>query len=57
MWMRKLSLALPTGITMNGLHRLMSFGEPAAAVLLHIAVLTGLALGAGWLAARAFRFD
>ncbi|MBA3973073.1 MAG: hypothetical protein C0504_02510 [Candidatus Solibacter sp.] len=57
MWMQKLSLALPTGITMNGLHRLMSFGDPAVAVLPHIAVLTGLALAAGWLASRSFRFE
>lgn len=57
LWMQKLSLIFPTGIAMDGLHRLMSFGEPAASVLPHISVLLALALGAGWLAARAFRFE
>ncbi len=56
-WMQKLSLFMPTGMTMDGLHRLMSFGEPALSVLPHIAVLTALALGVGWLASRAFRFE
>jgi ABC-2 type transport system permease protein len=56
-WMQTFGLLLPTGLTMNGLHRLMSFGEPAAAVLPHIAVLGALALAAGWLAARSFRFE
>jgi ABC-type multidrug transport system permease subunit len=57
LWMQKLSILLPTGMAMDGLHRLMSFGEPATAVLPHIAVLTVLALATGWLAARAFRFE
>ena len=55
--MQKLSIVLPTGIAMDGLHRLMSFGESASAVLPHIAVLLTLTLIAGWLAARAFRFQ
>jgi ABC-2 type transport system permease protein len=57
LWMQKISILLPTGMAMDGLHRLMSFGEPAASVLPHIAVLTVLALATGWLAARAFRFE
>jgi ABC-type Na+ efflux pump permease subunit len=57
LWMQKLSLFLPTGLAMDGLHRLMSFGEPAGAVLWHVAALLAGALLAGWLAARAFRFE
>jgi len=56
-WMQKFSLFLPTGLTMDGLHRLMSFGESASAVLPHIAALLIATLAAGWLAARAFRFQ
>jgi ABC-type multidrug transport system permease subunit len=56
-WLQKLSLFLPTGLAMDGLHRLMSFGEPGAAVLPHIAVLAALALAAGWMASRSFRFE
>ena len=57
LWMQKLSVVLPTGMAMDGLHRLMSFGEPAAAILPHVAVLTALSLAAAWFAARAFRFE
>ncbi len=57
LWMQKISVALPTGMAMDGLHRLMSFGEPAVSVVPHIAVLAALALLTGWLAARAFRFE
>jgi len=57
LWMQKLSILLPTGMAMDGLHRLMSFGEPAASVLPHIAVLSALAVAAGYFAARAFRFE
>jgi ABC-type multidrug transport system permease subunit len=56
-WMQKFALVLPTGLAMDGLHRLMSFGEPGSAVLPHVAVLAALALGAGWLASRSFRFQ
>lgn len=56
-WMQNAGLFLPTGLTMDGLHRLMSFGEPAAAVLPHIAALLAAALAAAWLAARSFRFQ
>ncbi|MBI5086386.1 MAG: ABC transporter permease [Acidobacteria bacterium] len=57
LWMQKLSLFLPTGLAMDGLHRLMSFGEPAGAVLLHVGALLALAVGTGWLASRSFRFQ
>jgi ABC-2 type transport system permease protein len=56
-WAQRLALALPTGWAMDGLHKLVSFGEPIWAVTPHLAVL-GLATAlAGWGAARAFRFQ
>jgi ABC-type Na+ efflux pump permease subunit len=56
-WMQKFSLVLPTGMTMDALHRLVSFGQPAAAALPHLAALATLALLAGWLATRFFRYE
>ena len=56
-WMQKLSLALPTGMTMDALHRLVSFGRPAASALPHLAALAALGLVAGWLATRFFRYE
>jgi len=56
-WMQKFSLLLPTGMTMDALHRLISFGRPAASALPHLAALAALALVAGWLAARLFRYE
>jgi ABC-type multidrug transport system permease subunit len=56
-WSQKLAMALPTGVAMDALHKLMSFGAPPSAVAAHIAVLAGAALLAGWLLARTFRFQ
>jgi len=56
-WMQKFSLVLPTGMTMDALHRLVSFGRPAASALPHLAALATLGLVAGWLATRFFRYD
>jgi len=56
-WMQKLSLFLPTGTTMDALHKLVSFGDPAASVLPHIVALAAAALVAGAVAARKFRFQ
>lgn len=42
-WMQTLSLFLPTGWAMDGLHKLVSFGAPPAEVLPHIG---GMLLGA-----------
>jgi hypothetical protein len=55
--MQKAALFLPTGLAMDGPHRLMSFGESAAAVAPHVAVLLAAGLLMGWLAARVFRFE
>ena len=56
-WMQAFSLALPTGMAMDALHRLVSFARPASSALPHLAVLALLALVAGWLAARFFRYE
>jgi len=57
LWAQKLSLFLPTGITMDALHKLVNFGDSAGAVIPHICVLAAAALAAGWILARSFRFQ
>jgi ABC-type Na+ efflux pump permease subunit len=56
-WVQKLSVLLPTGLTMDALHQLVSFGAGPGAVLPHLIVLTIAALAAGWAAARTFRYQ
>ncbi len=56
-WMQSFSRLLPTGMTMDALHRLVSFGQPAAEALPHLATLATLALVAVWLAVRQFRWE
>ncbi|MFN2433066.1 MAG: ABC transporter permease [Gemmatimonadota bacterium] len=55
-WMQRVALALPTGWTMDALHRLVSFEAGAASVLAHVAVLATAAAATGWLGTRTFRF-
>ena len=57
LWMQRLALALPTGMAMDSLHRLVSFGRPAASALPHLLALAALALVAGGLATRFFRYE
>ncbi len=56
-WAQRLSLMLPTGWAMDALHRLMSFGQPPAAVLPHLAAFALATLLAGWIVSRRFRFQ
>ncbi|MGQ0721913.1 MAG: ABC transporter permease [Candidatus Eiseniibacteriota bacterium] len=56
-WMQKLQLFLPTGITMDAMHRLVTFGAGAASALPHLAVILALAAAVTALAARVFRFE
>ena len=56
-WMQKFSLVLPTGMTMDAIHRLVSFGRPASSALPHLAALAALTVVAGWLATRLFRYE
>jgi ABC-2 type transport system permease protein len=56
-WAQKLALFLPTGLTMNALHKLVNFGAPAASVLPHCAALTVAAALALYILSRKFRFQ
>jgi ABC-2 type transport system permease protein len=56
-WAQKLAVFLPTGLTMNALHRLVNFGAPPAQVLPHLAALTFAAVLALYVLARTFRFE
>ena len=57
LWAQKLALLLPTGWAMDGLHKLVSFGEPVNAVLPHLAITAAAALAAAVVAARSFRWE
>lgn len=57
LWAQKLALALPTGWTMDALHKLMSFGAPPEAVILNLCVTVAAAIGAGYAVSRSFRFQ
>jgi ABC-type multidrug transport system permease subunit len=56
-WMRHAALLLPTGWTMDGLHKLISYGAAPASVVPHVTALCGASLLAGWVAVRRFRTD
>jgi ABC-type multidrug transport system permease subunit len=55
-WMQGLARVLPTGVTMDALHRLVSFEAGASSALPHVLALVAMSAVAGWLAARTFRF-
>jgi len=56
-WMQTLALALPTGWTMDALHQLVNFGDPAASAWPHLAALVASALVIGWAGVRSFRYQ
>jgi ABC-2 type transport system permease protein len=56
-WMQSLALALPTGWTMDALHKLVSFGYAPATAVPHVAALAAAALVPGWGAAKIFRYQ
>jgi ABC-type transport system involved in cytochrome c biogenesis permease component len=56
-WMQSLAMALPTGWTMDALHRLVNFGYGPGAAVPHVAGLGLAALAAGWAGARVFRYQ
>jgi ABC-type multidrug transport system permease subunit len=56
-WMQTLAKFLPTGWTMDAMHKLINFRAGAASALPHVAALFATALILGWLAARRFRFQ
>ena len=56
-WMQSLALALPTGWTMDALHKLVNFGyEPATAVP-HVTALVVATVICGWGGAKFFRYQ
>ena len=55
-WMQTISHFLPTGWTMDALHRLISFDAGALSALPHFAILLASATLVGWYAGRKFRF-
>lgn len=56
-WAQKVALVLPTGWTMDALHRLMNFQAGALSAVPHLIALAVAMLVVGWAAARTFRFD
>jgi ABC-type multidrug transport system permease subunit len=56
-WTQSLALVFPTGWAMDGLHKLMSFGDSPEAVIPHIVACVVAALIAGYVLARTFRFE
>ena len=56
-WMQSLALWLPTGWTMDALHKLVNFGDGPAAALPHVAALATGALLCGAAAARTLRYQ
>lgn len=57
LWAQKLALFLPTGLTMEALHKLVNFGATPAAVIPHVIALLTLALVGGYALSRTFRFQ
>ena len=56
-WMQKIQLFLPTGWAMDGLHKLVSFGDGPASVVPHLIGMTLAAAVLLLLSARIFRFE
>jgi hypothetical protein len=55
-WMQSLALVLPTGWTMDALHKLVNFGYGAEAAAPHVAALAASAMACGWGGAKIFRY-
>ena len=56
-WAQKAAVFLPTGLTMNALHKLVNFGASPATVVPHLIVLTLAAALALYALSRTFRFE
>lgn len=55
-FLQGVAMALPTGWTMDALHKLASFGLPPSTIVPHVLALAGSALVVGAIVARRFRF-
>jgi ABC-type multidrug transport system permease subunit len=56
-WMQTLALGLPTGWTMDAMHRLVNFADAPSAVVPHVLALGVGGLVTGWAASRIFRYQ
>jgi ABC-type Na+ efflux pump permease subunit len=56
-WMQSLSLALPTGWTMDAMHKLVNFGYDWSAAAPHVAALVVATVVCGWGGAKIFRYQ
>ena len=56
-WMQKLQLFLPTGLAMDALHKLVSFGAGGASVVPHVLILSLLTLVLIGVSSRIFRYE
>ena len=56
-WMQSLALGLPTGWTMDALHKLVNFGYAPGSAAPHVAALVVAAVLCGWGGAKIFRYQ
>ena len=56
-WMQALQKFLPTGWTMDALHKLISFEAGAMSAVPNLFILLLAAIGTGWLAVSRFRYE
>ncbi len=56
-WMQDIAIFLPTGWTMDAMHRLVSFGDGAASVVPHVLASLVATVVLGALAVRSFRYQ
>lgn len=56
-WMQELALYLPTGIAVNALHDLISFGKPLSSILQETLILLGMCVLFAGLSFYKLRFD
>ena len=56
-WMQFVQKLLPTGWTMDALHKLISFQAGAESAIPNVVMLVAAAAVFGWLAVRNFRYE
>jgi ABC-2 type transport system permease protein len=56
-WMQSFALALPTGWTMDALHKLVNFGYESSAAAPHVTALAVATVLCGWAGAKIFRYQ
>jgi ABC-type multidrug transport system permease subunit len=56
-WMQQAALLLPTGWTMDALHKLISYGDSPATIAPHMVALGASTIVIGWVAVRRFKLS